>query len=93
MIQHVRRTVPIHADVEMWVQAIGPLTLGAPIMLDVRLHRRGMPGTALTPTAAGFRVPAHMAELVADAIRTSGRRAVEAAAMAPLPVEDALCPR
>jgi hypothetical protein len=90
----VRRAVPINADVEVRVSAIPPRTADGPMLLDVRLYRRGVPGTALTPTAAGFHVPLHMADLVADAIRTTGRRAAEVAAVAPLAaIRSQPCPR
>ena len=92
----VARTLPLHvgniplgADVELRIQAlVGPAEAELPV-IDVRLYRRSpadISDIAFSPTAAGLRVPMHLAGLVADAIR-----AVSAAAEQATPREPEAC--
>lgn len=58
--------VPLSGEVEVRVEAAD----GA---VDVRLYRRESiaPGAGWRATNAGLRLPAHLAEIVAEAIRTA----------------------
>jgi hypothetical protein len=70
------RSVPLSGDTEIRIHVIAGLAGGAP-SLDVRLYRRGIPGTGLTATAAGFRCPLPTAGLLVDAIRAAATQAAD----------------
>jgi hypothetical protein len=66
--------VPLGPDTELRVEVVADSD-DRP-MLDVRLFRRAPDDSSgLYPTHAGLRVPAHLAALVAEAIKVAGRRA------------------
>ena len=69
----VSRAVPLGPDTELRIDVVEDSPAERPL-LDLRLCRRSTDDTGLYPTAAGFRVPLHLAGLVAEAIRIAGQR-------------------
>lgn len=77
------RVIPISADVELRVQALDPRTTPGVRQFDIRLFRRDVSGTAMSPTNTGMHCPVRLAGLVADAIRVVGVRTAEQHAFTP----------